>query len=442
MHEALLDDAWITLAYARNVAEHGCWCVTPGLWSNTATSPLWVVLLAGPMLLVGPVVALGLVTAATMGVAAGAVSSLAGRMGWSAVAGPAAAALLASAPLVQASVGLESLLAVTVLVVAARELALGRTVGVGLAAGALVLVRNDLGLVAVLAVALAAVAARSWRPLVVAAASAAAVVVPWLLISLAWFGSVLPDTLVWKQAPLMKAGLGGYMYGEAVVLFARVWPVETWLSLAGAGAGIIAACWLLWRAPRRPPIVLLAVGGASHALTLVVLDVAPYPWYPAPALGVALVLLALAVGAPGVGRWIAGAAALGLVVAGVAYTVDRDYAGRGAPFNYNRATPAQYAAVVDRVPDGAVLETYEELGAVAFFCGDRCTVVDPLSDRGRLAPLIVDRLDRSPWLRVAYPGWRPTAAVPATHRVVVHQGGVATWSDYGGEATMDVRPVR
>src|SRR5262250_2558282 len=45
-HRGLVDDAYITLSYARNVAEHLHWGMIPAEESNTATSPLNVVLLA------------------------------------------------------------------------------------------------------------------------------------------------------------------------------------------------------------------------------------------------------------------------------------------------------------------------------------------------------------------------------------------------------------
>ncbi len=434
-HQALLDDAYISLSYARNLAEHGCWCVTPGLEANTATSPLWVVLLAAPMLVMPPVPALGLVTAGLMAVIAAAVSALASRWRWSRWAGPVAAALLAFSPTMQAAAGLESLLAVAVLAVAAHEIAVGRAVGVGVAAGALLLVRPDLGVVAAVAVAI------TGRRAPAAIAAAALVVLPWLVVSLARFGTVLPDTLIWKQSPGQKAGLRGYMFGEAVVLFTRTWPAATWLSLAGATAGAVAAAWLLWRAPRRRPVVLLALGALGHVLVLYLLDVAPYPWYPAPASGAGLVLLALAGAAPGGSRWVAVAACAVLVAGGAAFAVRHDYPGDGSPFNYNRATPAQYSAVVARAPDRAVIETYEELGAVAFFCADRCTVVDPLSDRARLAPVLEERLAESALLRALYPRWvRPGPPVSATHEVVVREGGVVTFG-FNGFSTMDVRAV-
>src|SRR5687768_15148900 len=44
--DGLVDDAYITLSYARNVAEHLHWGMIPAEESNTATSPLNVLMLA------------------------------------------------------------------------------------------------------------------------------------------------------------------------------------------------------------------------------------------------------------------------------------------------------------------------------------------------------------------------------------------------------------
>ena len=41
-----LDDAWIHLTYARNLATHGEWAFVPGQASAGSTAPLWSALLA------------------------------------------------------------------------------------------------------------------------------------------------------------------------------------------------------------------------------------------------------------------------------------------------------------------------------------------------------------------------------------------------------------
>ena len=69
-HRGLIDDAYITLSYARNVAAHLHWGLIPTEESNTATSPLNVILLAVATWIAGvtgelrPVLGLGILTVA------------------------------------------------------------------------------------------------------------------------------------------------------------------------------------------------------------------------------------------------------------------------------------------------------------------------------------------------------------------------------------------
>jgi len=67
---SLIDDSYITLAYAKNLALHLHWGVVPQEFSNTATSPLNVVLLGALTAVtrigggVRPVLALGVLSVA------------------------------------------------------------------------------------------------------------------------------------------------------------------------------------------------------------------------------------------------------------------------------------------------------------------------------------------------------------------------------------------
>src|SRR3954466_8147400 len=85
-HRGLVDDAYITLSYARNVAEHLHWGMIPAEESNTATSPLNVILLAIATWITAvtgalrPVLALGIVTAVLSAAMAGWAAQIARRI--------------------------------------------------------------------------------------------------------------------------------------------------------------------------------------------------------------------------------------------------------------------------------------------------------------------------------------------------------------------------
>jgi hypothetical protein len=52
----------------------------------------------------------------------------------------------------------------------------------------------------------------------------------------------------------------------------------------------------------------------------------------------------------------------------------------------NWASASEYAALAARVPPGATVESFGEVGTVAYFCD--CTVVDRFTDRAQIADLL------------------------------------------------------
>src|SRR5947208_2828889 len=89
-----LDDSWIHLHFARNLAEGAGFSYNPGTPVAGSTAPLWTLLLAAGALLVGPSLAL----AKTLGVAATVVAGALTRraaLAWGAAPGVALAAGIA-----------------------------------------------------------------------------------------------------------------------------------------------------------------------------------------------------------------------------------------------------------------------------------------------------------------------------------------------------------
>jgi hypothetical protein len=186
------------LRYAHNLLDGHGWTYNFDTAVNATTSPLHVLVvtalgacLAGDLLLALPLAFLLPLMAAVV-VAYGALRPH-GRV-------PAAMAglLLAVAPRIYSTMGMESTLFVACALGACAMAARRRHLGAGLLAGAAVLARPDAGLLAGM---LALVALRcGWRHALRFTAAATAVVLPWIVFATMKFGSPLPNTMAIKLA--------------------------------------------------------------------------------------------------------------------------------------------------------------------------------------------------------------------------------------------------
>lgn len=116
----------------------------------------------------------------------------------------------------------------------------------------------------------------------------------------------------------------------------------------------------------------------------------PYHWYYGPAIAALSMLAVLSVAElgrhavlRGLGP-VAGALAAALLAATVVFLIMRPWAVM--PITSNWASAGEYAALAARVPPGATVESFGEVGAVAYFCP--CTIADRLSDRAQVAQLL------------------------------------------------------
>lgn len=253
---------------------------------------------------------------------------------------------------------------------------------------------------------------------------------------------------------ILKQPWGGALYGDAIPLFLDYWPAATALSVALVLLGLAALFGWLQLAPTHPVTVVLGAGGALHSLVMAGLEVPPFTWYYAPTTAAAALLIALGLAAalprthlsvrPPLGFALGGPVVL-LVMVCVMFAAQHDFAAQGHPFHANFATPQQYQLIAESVPADAVLEAaHGEVGALAFYCA--CTVVDPLSDRGRLSPIIAAQLAKpglkGEILRLLYARWEPTDPVSADFETRVGDVGFPIWSGYAGPARLEVVPVR
>ena len=200
-HQALIDDAYITLSYARNLATHLHWGLIPTEPANSATSPLNVLLLAAATVLlrltgaVYPIWGLGLVFVGSTVALAWWWSRVAIALRLSPMVPALGVTLVLLNPFVLSATGLEVLLIPTVLVGMLAAAVRGRPVAFGVLAGLAALTRLGLA-VFVIPLALASAGVRRAWPR--AGGVAIAVCLPWFAWSWWTFGSAIPDTFAIK----------------------------------------------------------------------------------------------------------------------------------------------------------------------------------------------------------------------------------------------------
>ena len=417
-HDSLIDDAYITLSYAKNLAADAHWGLTPQQVSNSASAPGNVLLIAAATTLlkitggVHPVDGLGVVSIG---------SALALAWGWSrtvrALQLSWAAAVLGVGlvllnPIVLSALGLEVLPVAAVLVVLLAAALDRRPVLFGVVAGFAVLIRLDL-VVFVVPVGLATAGLR--RRLHLAIPVAVAIGLPWYAWSWWYFGSAVPDTLVIKT---LQRDFNGVSFADGPLGMYQLHPLATVLSFLAAALG--AATLLVWlvltaalrseRLRGMTPAAALGVGGIAYYLVYSGLHVPPYHWYYVPPSTALVTFLAVAVGA-----WlpsshglqkrmlaVPAAAVLALVVLVSAGLM----ASLGGPWRSpllfgNYATQPEYArvgtALGERVGDDTVA-VVGEIGTLAYFC--ECALVNEFSDRGVIVSAIDRRLaDAGPAMR-------------------------------------------
>ncbi|WP_432543404.1 hypothetical protein [Kineococcus sp. SYSU DK002] len=400
----LIDDTYITLAYARNLAEHGHWGMTPGIRSNAATSPLNVALLALGFLVVGPFagadgeLALGVVTTVLGAVAAACAGVVVRRAGLSAWWAAAGVVVVLANPFLLSALGLEVVLVFTAVTALLAAGVAGRPALYGVAAAAALLARLD----TVVFVGLLALLTPVVRRLHVAVLTCCAVALPWFVTSWFWLGSAIPDTFVIKTSQRNFGEGRTYLRG----LWTHYWPntpLAVAVSVAAAAVGLVVLLVLLLTLVRRREavrtgLVGLGLGGVGYFAVYSVLGVPPYQWYYVPAMAALSFTAVLGLGlllrdrVRRVLPVVLSAAALG----GLAATVPA--AAWPLPWAYppvfgNFATPAQYrqigADVGELVGDQRVTAP-GEIGTLAYACD--CELIDQFSDPAVLQPLVEARI--------------------------------------------------
>ena len=416
---SLIDDAYITLAYAKNLAMDLHWGLIPQEVANTATSPLNVLLLGALSAVtrigggVHPVLALGALSVGSVMVMAWGWTRILRRLALPWFVGVLGVGVVLTNVFVISSIGLEVLLIpalLTLLVAFGLE---ERPVWFGVVGGLAILTRLDVIVIVVVIAAFTPAVRRRWLPAALALALTAA---PWFLFSWIALGSAIPDTLLIKTGQRTLFEPWTFTTGPLMYFSFRHWV--TLATLVPAVVGLLALIgWAVgraavrWEAPARlpsvGPVVGLATGGVAYFCAYIVLQVPPFHWYYVPTTAP----LAMS-GVVAVGLWwrhagqdarlrpVVPALTLGLVALTVAGSLVRAVA-HGVPWRTplittNFASADEYAevgvALRERIGD-ATVENRGEVGTIAYFC--ECPLVEGFSDRGRVMAYIDTRIEEA-----------------------------------------------
>ncbi|WP_037160453.1 hypothetical protein [Rhodococcoides fascians] len=379
----LIDDTFITLSYARNLAFHGEWALVSGHPSNTATSPLNVLALAaGTIVVRDAVLACGIVFVLSCVATVVAFRRIALHQGFSTGFAPVTLALIVVNPVVSSSLGLEVILGTAILAWVAVFAMEHSPIALGVASGLAVVARVDL---VVVAAALVLIRSAPLRRLWLSALAAAATALPWFFVSWVFLGSVVPDTVVIKTG---QGAWGEWGFGNGLLMYLDIYPAAAVLT---AVVPILGALCLLavpavrrWR--RATVLWAWALGGVVYYAAYTLLEVPPYHWYyGVPAVAGTVMFVGAMFAAPSVVKSVGLAAAGAAGLAGAALWSWTTATDRVVPITTNHATANQYEDIGAQLPAYAgdkAVRSGGEIGALSYYC--ECLVVDKFSDRGAL----------------------------------------------------------
>jgi hypothetical protein len=398
--DTIIDDAYITLQYASTLRDYGHWGFFSDRISNTATSPLNVILTALAGLFTSHIVDAAIGLAALEASALVVVLCLTSRLLFNNYYfGVVSSVGLLTNPLLLSTLGLESFLYTLGLTASIALFAHRQWLPLAVVLALLTLTRPDGCLV--FAAMLPFVLwdedppnSPSRRPHVPKRRLAlmfcglyVLCLVPWYLFSWISLGSVVADTFFLKVANPW----GGLTFARGIPFFLSRYPLETVSSFWLAPLALLAFA-APHRRVRRLMLLLLVFSGLYFA-AYASLRVAPYHWYFAPLATSSVLLGALGAAvlrqryepSPNVLVRTVFYAVPILAVSGLATFLVQMHtvSPPEAPIHTNWAAPAQYKAIGlwlrDHVDPRDALRMRGEIGTIALYSQRR--LVDPFSCR-------------------------------------------------------------
>jgi hypothetical protein len=391
---AIIDDAFITFCYVRTLRGSLTWGFYAGHPTNTATSPLNVIILAVVDLFTGSPLDAAVWTA-LIGLTLSAVMlvRISARLFETEVFGYLAALALAANPLLISTLGLEGVLVATLLVAAIYCYVFERWYWAAVVLGLQALARPE----GVLYFLVFAAFVPTHRLRLRCAAIFSVCVAPWYLFSWVFLGSFFPDTLLLKARDPWPvgdffSGLGG--------CYLRVYPVATLLSFALAPLLALYCYPRIWR---HRVSWLVALFGLVHFTVYSLLRPPPYHWYYVPTVTCVILLASFGLGtayrtfcgkAWSRRLWLAATClCLSVPPLGILYLLAGDrFAVKEMPIHSNWGSQEQYREIglwfrQHHLKEGIVVDY--EIGTIAYYSD--CCMLNFFSDRSWLRPCLLRR---------------------------------------------------
>lgn len=381
---AFIDDAFITLTYVKTLLTSGTWGFFPGYITNTATSPLNVLLLSFIGLFVGPtnhaqmiLAFIGLVALAKALVAISAFlfdTEIYGYLG---------AVGFIFNPLMISTLGLESILFAALFVISIYCYLTKKWGWLAFVLGLLTLTRAEGVLFFVLFLIFIPSTWVKLRFMGIYILS----ILPWYLFSWIYLGSVIPDTFFIKVA---QYSWGGWNFLNGLLFYFQRYPYETLFSFAFLPLALL----LINQQVRKQAILMVILSLAVfHFVTYSVLQVWPFHWY-----YVTLVTAVILFGMIGVGtvsqhvvprswqdRVMRGVLVVFFVVPvlGMFQWLAQDqFVVKEMPIHTNWATQEKYKEIGLWLKDEGIdtsIDLKGEIGTISYYC--ECYLLDVFSHR-------------------------------------------------------------
>ena len=378
---AFIDDTFITLRYAKTLLESGTWGFFPGYVTNSATSPLNVILLTVVGLFTNTIMTavkwLALINFMLIFVLLCKISIKVLRTN---IFGYMAFSAFLFNPLLLSTIGLEGILFTTLFVASIYFYIEKNWYLLAAMTGLLTITRPEGGLLFVVFLIFVPTVKLRLRFIVVYLLS----ITPWYIFSWVYLGSLIPDTFFIKTE---QKSWEGWDFFNGIVLYYDMFPLEIILSFLFLPLAVL----LSNKSIRKLGIIILIIG-LVHFAAYSLLQVPPYHWYYVPQVIIIILLGTLALTKSyqhATQMWtkrLLGTLLLFYFLMpafGMFYLLQKDgYYIKEMPIHTNWATHERYEEMglwLKKQISGETIQIDGEIGTLAYYSD--CYLLDEFSDR-------------------------------------------------------------